>query len=498
MMKSKIGARLKVPLAICCVLGLAISLALIQPYAKSLEYSIQNDCFENGGGMDTGGGYLISGGIGQPCVGTVSDRGYSLTSGFGYSYIVDDRFTIEGNVVYYDMIKKIPGVEITLSGTASGTQSTDNAGHYMFENLTGGNYLLTPSYGANDPGTSVSDIIKIRRHLAQLERFTSGYQLIAGDVNCDCTVSISDVIKIRRYLAVLDTLPCGNWAFVDSSYGVDTANWCPVPSDIVTALAGNQSDSSFVGVRKGDVNNTWASPVFAVARQRELNSAAGRVSLSLGDVVDPGDHIVVPVTLGRAAPAAGVELHLKYDPRYLAFAGLTTEAMEDATLNHDGSSVHLVWENLDQPINLSADRVVAGVEFEMLTPPDEFTEVEITSAEIVDEEGTPFALTCRNSHVFAADGIDDGVLPGDYWLGQNSPNPFNPVTEISFRLPAATSVILEIYNTLGQKIASLIDATLESGEHRVKWDASEFSSGVYFYRLEAHGFSQTKKMVLMK
>jgi probable HAF family extracellular repeat protein len=80
----------------------------------------------------------------------------------------------------------------------------------------------------------------------------------------------------------------------------------------------------------------------------------------------------------------------------------------------------------------------------------------------------------------------------------NFPNPFNPATEISFSLASATKVKLEVFNVMGQKVATLVDGTLESGEHIVQWDGSEAASGVYLYRLQADGFVDTKKMMLLK
>ncbi len=69
-------------------------------------------------------------------------------------------------------------------------------------------------------------------------------------------------------------------------------------------------------------------------------------------------------------------------------------------------------------------------------------------------------------------------------LSANYPNPFNPVTTIGFTLPDKGKVKLEIYNMLGQKVIGLIDSKKEAGYHNKKWDARNFASGVYFYRLE--------------
>jgi len=91
-----------------------------------------------------------------------------------------------------------------------------------------------------------------------------------------------------------------------------------------------------------------------------------------------------------------------------------------------------------------------------------------------------------------------GGIPVTYALSQNYPNPFNPTTGISFTLPQASDVKLEIYNIMGQRVAALVDGHLEAGEHVVQWNASDVASGVYFYRLHAGEFTETRKMMLLK
>ncbi len=89
-------------------------------------------------------------------------------------------------------------------------------------------------------------------------------------------------------------------------------------------------------------------------------------------------------------------------------------------------------------------------------------------------------------------------LPFAFSLSQNYPNPFNPVTWISFSLPEKAEVHLSVYNIVGQKVAELVNGKLDAGSYRVGWDARSFTSGVYFYRIEAGDYHMTKKMVLLK
>ena len=84
-------------------------------------------------------------------------------------------------------------------------------------------------------------------------------------------------------------------------------------------------------------------------------------------------------------------------------------------------------------------------------------------------------------------------------LDQNTPNPFNPMTDISFSLPAEGSVRLAVYNVKGAAGENAGRGHLRAGTaHLRAWDAADHPSGVYFYRLEAAGFVETKKMIMLK
>ncbi len=89
--------------------------------------------------------------------------------------------------------------------------------------------------------------------------------------------------------------------------------------------------------------------------------------------------------------------------------------------------------------------------------------------------------------------------PTQFILQQNYPNPFNPTTTVSFVLVQSSLVSLRIYNSVGQEVATLINnEEMESGAHEILFDATGLTSGVYFYRLQAGTFSETKKLILMK
>ncbi len=92
----------------------------------------------------------------------------------------------------------------------------------------------------------------------------------------------------------------------------------------------------------------------------------------------------------------------------------------------------------------------------------------------------------------------DNLLPGGFALRQNYPNPFNPSTTIGFSLPSRTAAELTIIDLLGRTVDRIDLGVLSSGDHEIDYDASDLSSGVYFYRLVTEQFSEARKMVLLK
>ncbi|OQY72158.1 MAG: hypothetical protein B6D45_09330, partial [Ignavibacteriales bacterium UTCHB3] len=105
---------------------------------------------------------------------------------------------------------------------------------------------------------------------------------------------------------------------------------------------------------------------------------------------------------------------------------------------------------------------------------------------------------CRVDVVNSVQTESAGSVVSDYKLYDNYPNPFNPVTVIKFAVPYSGSVAVNVYNTLGEKVAVLANGFIQAGEHTVQFDATNLTSGVYFYELKSENFRALKKMVLVK
>ena len=173
--------------------------------------------------------------------------------------------------------------------------------------------------------------------------------------------------------------------------------------------------------------------------------------------------------------------------------------------------------NLGRAVDVSFVRgSAAGVSYGLrtrnfdLTPDWKIYTVEFTSQNVADtsHDGTlvfdlsPYAVSDVeyqfDAITFERMSAPVAEVPADAQLGQNFPNPFNPVTRIQYRLPALARVQLKVFNMLGEEVATLVDGLVEAGLHQVFFDASAVSSGVYAYRLVAGDYVEARKMLVVK
>jgi photosystem II stability/assembly factor-like uncharacterized protein len=132
------------------------------------------------------------------------------------------------------------------------------------------------------------------------------------------------------------------------------------------------------------------------------------------------------------------------------------------------------------------------------------TNLNIRSLTISDDDylfaGTTNGFVCTRplSEIITAVRETENKQPSVYTLSQNYPNPFNNSSVLRYSIPNSSQVILKIYNTLGEEIETLVNEEKQAGTYEISWATSGLPSGVYFYRLQAGDFVQTKKMILLK
>jgi sugar lactone lactonase YvrE len=159
-----------------------------------------------------------------------------------------------------------------------------------------------------------------------------------------------------------------------------------------------------------------------------------------------------------------------------------------------------------KPNGANADGVLGQATFTTATSATTQSGMAGTCSVSVDAAGNLYVADTYNNRVLRFNAVPsvgipiEGVNPNahQFRLSQNYPNPFNPSTTIRFAVAQPTQVSLKIYDLMGKEVASLVSGYISAGEHEVVWNAAYLASGVYFYKLQAGSFVQTKKMLLVK
>jgi hypothetical protein len=145
------------------------------------------------------------------------------------------------------------------------------------------------------------------------------------------------------------------------------------------------------------------------------------------------------------------------------------------------SSAHGYWVPGQQMLDLIKGNIYINVHSSLFTGGEIRGTLRLGS-------GVPTAVRNENS----------GTVPDEFSLAQNYPNPFNPSTTIKYRIDGKVQVTLKVFDLLGREVATLVNEEQPAGEHRAVFNASRFSSGIYFYQLHSGGRTLTNKMMLLK
>ena len=209
-----------------------------------------------------------------------------------------------------------------------------------------------------------------------------------------------------------------------------------------------------------------------------------------------------------------------YDPKVMTTAALADRDVAEA---HEGmflrvNAPHVTATNSDAPsgpfgefdistddgaTNLRVDDSSTGISYDGDDPAtmfSEFQQLEFVQGPLNFSFGnfklTPATFDDIGPVINVT--IEDGELPTTFALEQNYPNPFNPTTTINFELKNSMHVTLEVFDALGRRVATLVDAQRVAGAHSVQFNAGGLSSGVYMYRISSGSDTQLKTMILLK
>jgi ligand-binding sensor domain-containing protein len=302
----------------------------------------------------------------------------------------------------------------------------------------------------------------------------------------------------------------GSWIKMNSGL-TDSTVYCLAVNSLGTIFAGTYSGGVFHSTNEGD---TWLQGMrigaeyfsnVAVTKSDAVLTAASNGVYRSSDA--GGTWAKVPFgALGQSATSFAA------DSSGFVYAGTNTGILRSSD---DGIS----WVNLgsiSSPIrSLTVSRqnhIFAGMLHGVYQSTDQgiswtLHQDGLPNSDVlclaVDSSGFLFAATRIGIYktvtpILTSVCRDLTFLPTSTFLGQNYPNPFNPSTQIEFQLARESRVSLRVFNVVGQEVALLVNKLMDAGTHQTTWNAIGFPAGVYFYRLTAGDFMQSKKMILLK
>lgn len=434
---------------------------------------------------------------------------------------------------------------------------TDEKGGFIFENVpVGVFYTLTVKkdgfYSYMETVRTLQDLTELRIYLKRVQTYSDDQLNVRRHLVAGLTLAMGTDQSAYK--------PDSNFkaVFRITNTLKDEVKFVFASSDFVDWYL-ETPDKTFV-LEKDDALKTAADPEFTITlapgESREFTRAAtlkGRVpehggkytvraklrftsssitTLSPGDINDYINILVVPSQSARL-DAAGHNKEMVVDLKTSVNAtiNITTKrdnvsgqvAVTEITTNLHlarGNSrfIKMVEVDADSTIRADMDSALVRIYFDPATLGAGFDASKLVISHWDDKADNPkwedlktrvdtlnnfaeaYTTSFSSFGLFdsgSATGVNDDT-PAAFRLDQNVPNPFNPATTIAFTLPSAGQVTLSVYNITGQEVMRLVDGALAAGTHSIMFNGSRFASGVYFYRITANGFTQAKKMLLVK
>ncbi len=362
-------------------------------------------------------------------------------------------------------------------------------------NINGNSYVKSPTY------------YKGRVYVSLIYTPNYGYILVLDASNGEYLSTITWGYEIGPYLTIADdklftSYEHGNfytfnalndkyeWRADIYSKGYD---WVPAYAYGIAYSCGENSSYCAFDADSGKVINSWGTPMI------------GKTPLIKDDVIYTSSPVSAINVVNNKI------LWTKSGSMPSAAYGKIFLVNKDSLFVLDESSGNVLWKvktysDIIRPPIISNNYVFLNTSTRILA-------IDINTHNEIWDYNETGEIVIANNHLYF--GTIDGKIicfyeapvsakdemlniPKDFNLMQNFPNPFNPVTTIKYSLPMNSHVRIEVFNALGESVKILVDNEERAGYHTITWNADNVSSGVYFYRIIANGYSNTKKLLLLK
>lgn len=465
---------------------------------------------------------------------------------------------VSGNVKYArvsgggNAAKPVAGLSAVLSrnGVVLQEQVTNSTGNYaLLGILPRTNYRVELHRQSGGLGSAVTPTDALLAFNAYLGTITlSGSQSLAADVDGDLAIAPGDALTIfNRFLGVINQYPVEDWRAFPASYAIDTnaEAWKSAPDGIeYPVLNSDQLNQDYVALVRGDVDLNWATAAGAanalITNTQNNESGAGAVIFQFAEAraFAGTDKIVLPIRLSGTALERGLYAfggEVQYSAEQLEITAVhwgevvpqqefrTSYALTQESVSAEESgatSTQKLLGRLRFGGFASATNAIrhSGVLLELEARisgnllAGTALSVQLCEASAATGAGSPATqagASFEAAHVTVQQNAQLMLAPpASFALHSNYPNPFNPTTEIRYQLPEPATVTLVIYNTLGQRVRTLVSSEKQvGGYYRVTWDGRNemqkvVTAGVYFYHLDAQAastkFQRTRKMMMLK
>lgn len=298
-----------------------------------------------------------------------------------------------------------------------------------------------------------------------------------GDINRDAIVDVKDAIICLRIIAGLSlpTKPSGHIT----------------PNSYEQRVADINKDGD---IAADDALLILYESVKNILRKRKSVSKTENAIVCLpARIFNRNKEITVPILLQKGSDVCAASMKLSYNPDVLSVLKVDPRMKNSliATNTKNRGEIKIALINPRKVVNSEGE--IIRVKFKMKNKENRDMGLHLERVNLFDSCARPIETEIKNL-------LNEQSLHTvkKYRLLQNYPNPFNPITKIRYEIPALSYVKIDILNTSGQKITTLVAKTQNPGSHSLTFDGSNLPTGLYFYRMQANNLTFIKKMVLMK
>ncbi|WP_367393055.1 Kazal-type serine protease inhibitor domain-containing protein [Lewinella sp. LCG006] len=408
----------------------------------------------------------------------------------------------------------IMNAAVTITGPGmQETMTTSESGSYNLPNLSPGMaYTVSAQKDLDDSnGLSTYALFIGQRFLLGMNpsQITSPYQIIAGDANCNDAFTTLDLFLIQRLIIGAQEAfdNCPSWVFVTEGQTMptdfDAYNVFPYASTSTMMLTQPET-ANFIGVKVGDILGQANPSNFGGLDDDRTNSQLPFTAENLA--VAAGEEVTLYFRSAAFADIVSYQFGLQFPANqveYLEFFPAEEQPFQTVVIGDGGAEegkLRLSWFSLDgQGHSASADQALFAIKFRALTDIEDWNNI------LRLDPGAMLPEAYNNNEEALDPAINfgevvtgtDAPVESKFRLDQNTPNPFNGSTVISFHLPTATDVVFVIHDAFGQEVYREFNS-YGAGENRLRLNQQNLPAGVYYYTLRAGTDTATRTMVVVK